>query len=129
MLPAYNIMEFIKACGEPNMVIVHERALNGAGYFNIFQKERLLFFVSEDGLDCADFILKKPWENNPNKNVTIYVDSYNFFTGDKYGYIAFFKTPTGKWMIKSFKRNINPDPRNFAFAGLDKLLGMREVGE
>jgi hypothetical protein len=88
MLPAYNILEFIKACGEPNMVFVHDRAQNGAGYFNIYHKEKLLYFISQDGLEDVDFILKKPWEKNPNKSVTIYLDSYNFFTGDKYGYIG-----------------------------------------
>ena len=43
-------------------------------------------------------------------------DAYNFYSGSIYGDIAFFYQPiTKKWIIKSFKKNKNPDMRNWVF--------------
>ena len=51
------------------------------------------------------------------------VDEYEFHTGKKLGYLAFFFQPvTGLWNIKSFKLNQQPDTRNFAFDVLKKLI-------
>lgn len=59
-----------------------------------------------------------------NKTVIIMVDAYAFFSGLIYGYIAFvYVTKTKKWIIKSFKKHEDPDPRNLVFLGpLSKLL-------
>jgi hypothetical protein len=44
------------------------------------------------------------------------VDAYAFFSGIIYGYIAFvYITKTEKWLIKSFKKHEDPDPRNLVF--------------
>jgi hypothetical protein len=35
----------------------------------------------------------------------IFVDAYEFMTGGILGYIAFFKTKKGEWVIKSFHQS------------------------
>jgi len=42
------------------------------------------------------------------------VDSYEFYSGTTYGYIAFFQG-SERWVIKSFKKNKEPDIRNKIF--------------
>ncbi len=50
------------------------------------------------------------------KTTLIMVDAWGFYTGPAHGYIAyFFRSDTKKWIIKSFKKNTNPDMRNLAF--------------
>ncbi len=45
----------------------------------------------------------------------VMVDAYGFFSGEKWGYIAFYKSPfKEKWLIKSLKPNDRPNPRVLA---------------
>jgi hypothetical protein len=48
------------------------------------------------------FFITKLWGNNPDPTTKIYVDAYQFMTGDVLGYIAFFKNKNSDWVIKSF---------------------------
>ncbi len=54
------------------------------------------------------------------------VDSYNFFANTQYGYLAYMYQPiTQKWLLKSFKKNTNANPRNTVLAdALKKALGI-----
>jgi len=91
--------------------------------FGISQMDQVLTFIADGGLEEPRFINEKPWENNPEPAVKIMVCAWSFFSGTKFGYLAFFHQPkTGKWNIKSFKLNREPDPRNLAFKGLQELL-------
>jgi hypothetical protein len=72
-------------------------------------------FINNGGLESPNHQNTAPWENNPNPTQPVPVDSYGFFSGTLYGYVAFFRGPKGKWVIKSFKKNDRPDPRFLQF--------------
>jgi hypothetical protein len=115
MPQAYDINEFINACGDPDKVTVAYDAKKGAEYFKIYTEAALLAFINEGGLENLQHKNKEVWHLNPHKPPDIMVDAYNFHSGSKYGYIAFMFIPkTGKWRIKSFKQNTDPDPRLIA---------------
>lgn len=64
-----------------------------------------------NGLEELEFINTKPWERNPDKGNTIFVDAYEFRTLNKLGYIAFMRNnKTMKWLIKSFHLSDNKNP-------------------
>lgn len=84
--------------------------------FKLMTQSNVLEFIANGGLEKPSFINKKEWKNNPDKSVVIMVDAYAFFSGILYGYIAFiYITKTKKWLIKSFKKHRDPDPRNLIF--------------
>lgn len=95
--------------------------------FNLSTQEGVLSFIGNGGLESPCAINTKQWENNPDPNNPIMVDAYDFYSGSIYGYIAFFYQPTTKkWIIKSFKKNSEPDTRNLAFKeALMKLQNQR----
>jgi hypothetical protein len=82
---------------------------------------QILEFISDGGLEQPQHINSKLLEKN-FEDIPIMVDAYGFYSGFIYGYIAFFKSKTGHWVIKSLKKNKNPDPRNFALWKLGELL-------
>lgn len=95
--------------------------------FNLKSASAILAFIGNNGLEQPKFINSAIWENNPDKKSQIMVDAYEFVTGSTLGYIAFLYQPkTSKWLIKSFKKNIQPDTRNMAFAELGKLMQDKE---
>ena len=93
--------------------------------FNLNTQRQVFEFIGNIGIEKPRFINSKPWENNNDNTVEIMVDAYAFYTGMIYGYIAFFHQPkTNKWVIKSFKKNQEPDTRNLVFGeALNQLLG------
>ena len=123
MGPSHNLNEFIKACKSSKVVGVSINAQDGAKYFNLNTITSILNFITKGGLENPQFINSKLWEKNPEKSLTIMIDAYGFFSGTKYGYIAFrFHPKLGGWYIKSFKKNKEIDPRNLALAKqLNKL--------
>ncbi|WP_131778375.1 hypothetical protein [Legionella bozemanae] len=120
--------DFIKSCVTKN---THPIILNGAEKtakldFNLKPKIKILKFIGNGGLERPHLINVKPWENNPNSTSIIMVDAYGFYSGEKYGYLAFFYQPiTRKWILKSFKKNSQPDPRSLPFQSLGKLLSRK----
>lgn len=90
--------------------------------FNLLTQAAVCAFVANGGLNTPTFINSEVWVNNPDPAVRIDVDAYSFYSGTTFGYIAFlFQPKTSKWMIKSFKKNDRPDPRNLAiYAALKK---------
>ncbi len=95
--------------------------------FNFNTQEEVLGFIGNGGLELPCLSNSKPWGNNPMPENPIMVDAYHFYSGSTYGYIAFFYQPTTKkWVIKSFKKNSEPDTRNLAFKeALSKLRSQR----
>ena len=66
-------------------------------------KKQIVSFVQNNGLEDLTFKNTKIWENNREKNNPIMVDSYEFVSGNKKGYIAFmYNCSNKKWIIKSF---------------------------
>ena len=122
-MSAYDLSAFIAACGRAGEVIpVQGARITARTDFSLLTDRDIRDFVANGGLEQPRFINKAPWKNNPDPLVLIEVDAYAFFSGVSYGYVAFLFVPkTSKWLIKSFKKNTEPDPRNLAmFAALKK---------
>lgn len=106
------LKQLTTACGEKGQVIAYGSAPDDARRdFNLHTKEALYNFVAE-GLESPAFINQKPWENDPDQSNPAIVYAFSFYSGKKFGYIAFVRSnQTGKWLIKSFKKNDREDPR------------------
>ena len=104
--PSYKFTDFKKACRKKNrnnLVIIYDALEDADKYFNLRTKDQILDFIYNDGLENKIFINTKLWEQNPEKNKPIMVDSYVFETGNKRGYIAFmYNDKYNHWIIKSF---------------------------
>lgn len=125
MEPAYTFNDFVSACtkGEKSVYVIKGAQKTAGTDFNLKPASAILAFIANDGLEQPKFINSTPWENNPDKDTVIMTDAYDFATGSELGYIAFlFQPKTSKWIIKSFKKNIQPDTRNMAFSELKKLI-------
>jgi len=115
---------FIKACGEAGEVIVVTEAMDTArDDFGLATKKDLLEFITNNGLQVPRPINRAPLKNNPDPNNPMLVDAYDFRSGKKFGYMAIYRGPTGKWILKSFKKNDKEDDRNLPFLALTKLPG------
>lgn len=122
--PTYNFDDFVADCTKATVFITKNAALTARSDFNLNTQKNTLHFISNGGLEKPSFINSRIWENNPNPEKIIMVDAWEFFSGYIYGYIAFFHQPlTNKWIIKSFKKNTNPDPRNLAIKEQFEKLG------
>ena len=119
--PEYNLEGFIKMCRErtANFFIIRGAKSSAAHDFALDTDDEILDFIGNGGLEEPKFINRKEWENNPNRANAIWIDAYDFYSGPRFGYFAFFHSSiTQKWMIKSLKKNKNPDPRNLPFKDL-----------
>jgi hypothetical protein len=93
--------------------------------FGLRTQFEVVAFVGNGGVETPAHANTEEWKNNPNANDPIYVDSYDFYSGPKYGYLAFMYNPTTKkWMIKSFKANDRGDPRFLALGLALKKAGL-----
>ena len=108
----YNFEEFRLACSKDSFkVIVFDCAEKGAEkYFGLCPKSRILRFIYNRGLERLRYLKTRKWEKNPNPQKPIYIDSYEFYSKNKLGYIAFMHNGI-KWILKSFKlskRKLSP---------------------
>lgn len=126
MTPTYDLGAFIEACAQGSKVTVHYDARTGARVeFGLPTEKALLEFIGNDGLEDPEFECTRIWGNNQNPSTEIMVDSYRFRSGKKCGYIAFLFMPSpgsGRWRIKSFKRDANPARSFQGLASLEKIL-------
>jgi len=123
--PNYELDSCMRGCatGLSNATVLKIAMDTARTDFNLNTQIQVLGFIGNGGLENPCFINSKPWENNPHPHNGIMVDAYSFYSGSLYGYFAFFQSTTGKWVIKSFKKNRNTDPRNFAIRDeLSKLI-------
>jgi len=105
-LPYYSLQEFLAACGKPSGAIISGQAQADANTdFKLRSQKEILAFITDGGLEKLEFINWKKWENNPRPEKPIMADGYTFMAFSIRGYIAFLKTSTGCWMIKSFHRS------------------------
>jgi hypothetical protein len=106
----YDFEEFRLACSRGSFkVIIWGCAEEGAKeHFGLTPKANILRFIYNRGLENLRFRNTREWEKNPNPNKPIFIDSYEFYTRNKLGYIAFMNNGI-RWVLKSFKlsdRNI-----------------------
>jgi hypothetical protein len=77
-------------------------------FFNLRTTEQILSFIQNNGLENKIHYNTGLWKNNPDKKNPVMVDSYEFESGNKKGYIAFFyNKKSNKWNIKSFHLSKN----------------------
>jgi hypothetical protein len=94
--------------GEKSVQVLWEAESNARLQFGLNTKPDLLSFIGNGGLRNITYISTEPWRNNPRRDILeISIDSYNFSSNKKVGYIAFFKGQTGKYVIKSFHENFS----------------------
>ncbi len=129
-MPAYNLSDFMQCCAD-QAVFVWDPALKTASEnFGIHGQDKLQAFISEGGLENLAFVVSEPFRNWKVKPPAPIVDSYTFTTGNKDGYIAFFRNPdVGIFNLKSFKPNEDAKPHNFVFKELFKTRQIRQVPE
>jgi len=105
--------EFVADCDHPKLVWVTKGALETArSDFRLLTQAEVIGFIAGGGLEHPVFINSVPWMNNPDLANPILVYAYSF-ESRIFGYIAIFQSRNGryKWIVKSFKENIHPDPR------------------
>lgn len=112
----YELKKFESACrqGCDEIHIMKVAKKTARTDFGLPTKKDIVSFIGDGGLVKPRFINTKKWEKNPNPKESVMVDSYAFYSGHLYGYIAFMFVG-GKWTIKSFKENTETDTRYFPF--------------
>lgn len=114
--PCYNFADFKKACKEKDLIYIpHDVRADAYKYFNLRGKKQILDFIENNGLENLHYLYNNAWKNNPNKNIIIMIDNYEFTSCGKLGFIAFrYNNKNNKWIIKSFhlSKNMNDVMRN-----------------
>lgn len=125
----YKFEEFRLACSkEPPIVIISVLAEEGAREnFELTPKEKVLRFIYNKGLEELKFLRTEKRKNNKNPHIVQYIDSYEFRSSSKLGYLAFFKSTVNNktiWIIKSFKLSNNNSPLALALikAGIPDMI-------
>lgn len=122
----YNFENFKKACKNKGLISISENVRADAdNYFRLRTKKDILDFIENDGLEDLVFINTKSWENNPNKKKIIMVDSYEFRSSGKLGYISI-KCNNGIWTIKSF--HLSGDMNYAMRNAINKLDIIKKLG-
>jgi hypothetical protein len=108
MAAAYVWSHFVAACGEEtSSVYVTGGAMETAeADFNLASQSAVTEFIGGGGCERPEYIRTAPFENWTGDPPPPDVDSYSFYSGPEYGYLAYWRHPkTGKWIIKSLKKN------------------------
>lgn len=101
MKPSHSLKEFIDACGRNAIELWPHIVDDATRDFNLYTKKEVVEFIAN-----TDFEFINSKELEKMKNVPPYmVDAYSFHSGNKFGYMAFFKHKNGKFFLKSFKLN------------------------
>jgi hypothetical protein len=108
MEPADHLAAFISGCVEGQAFVWDEAMKDARADFGLYTKTQIVEFIAAGGLEDPTFREERSLEKNPSEIVY----TFNFYAGSKYGYLGFYYARiTKKWIIKSFKRNTEPDPR------------------
>lgn len=124
--PAYKLQDFVAACTEGSAVKVLRPAMSTApSDFGLMTEMEIIGWIGDGGLEKPEHANTALWEKNPVPERPIWVDSYDFFSGPDFAYIAFmFQPETKKWLIKSLKKNDKPSPRPFLLAEQLRKAGL-----
>lgn len=98
--PCYDISDFVRDCATPGRVIVRKTAREDAKHFGFETQTRIIDFVSIGVFEEIEHDNTDELDLGPDAGITF--DAYIFRIGPKYVYFAFYKKPTGIWVIKSF---------------------------
>lgn len=125
MADAYDFIEFIRDCSAGKAQVTGKALSTARLDFGLTTQRDVLSFIGSGGLErpvAAN--LAAPLEKNPFLPIEITVDSYDFFSGVKYGYLAYWRRPDGLWVIKSFKENDKTNPRFFTLGEALRKAGL-----
>ena len=108
--PHNPIKDLFNACKEDSQVkvVVHKAPKVDLDYFKINGGEKELRERLASGELLQDLRYVPPpkiYENWKGPGPAPLVDGYKFKMRFKEGYIAYFKAPTGNWVIKSFHKD------------------------
>lgn len=105
MPPEYAWDEFFEACQRGEARVWYPAIKLASQDFQLHTEDSILEFISNGGLQRLSFINRadfKAWTGKPPPPI---VDAYNFYTGPKKGYLAFYQMPNWTWIIKSFHKD------------------------
>ena len=124
--PAYKLEDLVAACATRGQAKVLQSALDTAPTaFGLNTEDDILAWIATGGIEKPEHANTETWEKNPDPAQEVLVDSYNFYSGREYGYLAFMYSPvTNKWLIKSLKKNDKPSSRAFLLAEQLKKVGL-----
>ncbi len=123
-MPSYKFEEFEKGCADGKAKVINPALKTAPADFGFALETDILAFIGNGGLEKPEFANTEPWRNNPKPEQEVLVDSYNFYSGLDYGYIAFMRAVTGVWIVKSLKKNEKPSSRAFLLADQLKKAGL-----
>jgi len=106
----YDFEEFREMCGtKPSMIFVRGKALDTADRdFLISTAIQLKAYIHYGFMEDLHFKKTKPLEKTQLDPPPL-VDDYDFRSGQKMGYFAYYRMKNGQWVIKSFKKNKDYD--------------------
>jgi hypothetical protein len=114
--PVYKLGDLVCECGKGSSVVVWSLAVGTArSDFGLATEGDIRTFINGGGLESPNYINTEPLGATPNPAEAPLVDGYSFLTGKIQGYLAFYRGPSGRWVIKSFKKSLVQD------AGKDPL--------
>ena len=101
---AYDLEVFLAACCSSRAIVIIDPPVfvTTRSFLNLGLKDQVLDFLISEGIEDLKYINTLPWEKNPQ----LLVDAYEFLAdkgkpNEKCCYLAFLKTLTNKWFIKS----------------------------
>ncbi len=94
--------------------------------FNLLTQEQVQSFIANDGLENLQFKNSEPLDAKWGFDPLPMADAYTFTTGTKAGYLAFFYSPYGRWIIKSFKSSTDGPTLTHGFRMLEILKPKEE---
>lgn len=119
MSPFYPWKDFLGACKRGEVFVPENVKEDARLYFQLYTPQDILAFIKAVGLVALAFRNSKPFEKWGGRPPSPIVDAYTFMTGSIKGYIAIYKSPYGKWVLKSFHLdNENPSSINKPFLEL-----------
>ena len=123
MPQAYDRQEFVQACREGTAIVWDKAMQTARDELGLQTEESIREFIATGGLENPIYHATRALEKWKVPPPPPMVDSYKFSSGPKKGYIAFFQSPvTGRWILKSFKRDMQETDLNMPFRNLGALL-------
>ena len=96
--PHYNFNDFLTACGSGSVFVTGGAMKTAETDFGFATQEKVLDFISEGGLENPQHANTDEIEKSPLTPKPIF-DSYDFYSGFDYGYIAFYQNQRSKTWV------------------------------
>lgn len=95
-------------------MVLQEALESAQKELGLLTQTSILQWIEANGIEKPSLANSTLYRKKPELNMM--VDSYDFYSGLTYCYIAFMRNPRGLWLIKSLKKNEQPSPRAFLLA-------------